>query len=148
MNIISKFFLIVVVIIISLVGCTKGEGGDNKPEPKEKPLSIEGFYIGETYQKNKWQNPMNGYQEWDTTFIDTFSVILDDMDSISFINKNGREWKFELETTNKYMEFYGTHSYRMFKVKPYDSLIVKYWSYGGDGDSFNQSNIDFIGTKQ
>ena len=106
-------------------------------------------YIGNTYQIDKWANSFTNYETRtkDTLFIDTFTVSIISGDTIIFSNK-GIEWKFEFEPDTTYTIWYGSHSFRNFEFADDDSLKVHYWSYGGYGSSFNQTNIDFAGIKQ
>lgn len=132
---------ILTLFMLVLLSCSK-------EDPKIKKISSEeGVYIGNTYQLNKWANPMDGYNERDTTFIDTFFVSFLGEDSIQFANKGG-EWSFMLDKSKFYREWYGSHSNKSFEFKDNDSLAVSYWLYGGAGSSFNQLNIDFEGVKQ
>lgn len=134
-------FLIIEIAFLSLVGCTKDE------KPSNHNNHIAGDYIRNTIRLNTWANAMEGYNEVDTTYVDTFSVALVGIDSVLFSNYNA-EWQFKLDTSNFYIKYDGSHSNIKFEFKENDSLIVNLWSYGGDGASFNQLNLDFIGIKQ
>jgi hypothetical protein len=140
MKLTNKIIQLLPIVLIFL-GCTKDNITPNQPH------TVDGIYIGNTYQINKWANPTEGYQEQDSLFTDTFFVSFVDSDTIVFKNK-GVNWNFLSNTNNYYIEWYGTNSNREFEIHAIDSLTVKYWSYGGFGNNFNQINLEFDGKKQ
>lgn len=112
---------------------------------EDKSSSVEGTYLGNTYRVNTWANPQDSLQQRDTTYLDTFQVELTG-NSIRFRNGD-QSWVFEQTPDHEYIQWNGTHSNHQFGFPHIDSLTYSYWSYGGFGVSFSQTNIDFIGGK-
>ena len=153
-----KILSITIFSLMFLVRCIKDDSNSTDLYPDvyigntndiDSTDSYSGVYIGNTYEINKWANSLTNYetQEKDTLFIDTFLVSIISDDTIIFSNK-GVEWKFKFESDTTYTIWYGSHSLRNFEFVNNDSLKVHYWSYGGYGSSYNQTNIDFAGIKQ
>ncbi|MDX5348443.1 MAG: hypothetical protein LPJ89_08300 [Hymenobacteraceae bacterium] len=136
-------------LFTALVFCFSCSDSNTNTDPKpstEAPPSVAGVYTGTIQEENKWANPASGYHESDTTYEASFKVELLNADSIKFICAV-KEWKFKLDSSNYYMEWYGTHSNRTFDINSPDSLKYSFWTYGGNGTSFSQTNVSFKGRK-
>lgn len=124
------------LIIVFLSSCS---------ETVEK--SVEGEYIGNTNSFSESNNSTNGYHHQDTMYLDTFSIILIDLDSIVFKHKNFL-YKFKLNEIDEYPSLqYSFNSGFMFKIRK-DTLFYSEHSYGGNGINYNRSGLNFKGTKQ
>ena len=74
-------------------------------------------------------------------------------DSIAFTNKKilnvGQkyEYRFKLDTSNHYIEYYGSNYFTSFQIIDFDSLSVRENAYGGSGNSYNSYIMQFEGIK-
>lgn len=115
-----------------------------KEDPVIPPPDPSGHYAGQTNEHDEWANSLEGYNERDSLYLDTFQIQLLGEDSIVFIHQ-AVQWQFPVDSSHIYTEWYGTHSNRTFEWKEPDSLLVRYWYYGGYGTSYNSGTVHFSG---
>lgn len=108
-------------------------------------------YIGNLHNSGSSNYSTNGYQSYDTTYIDTFIVRKIGQNRIEFItNENGGKFTFDINPNNSYFTTLGSHIvYQFFLLgDEMDSLKYNYHSYGGNGQYYINNNSEFIGLKQ
>lgn len=136
----TKNKIVIGIILLFIIGCTKNENQNDSD-------SVAGTYIGNTVEENTWSSPENGIVEKDTTYVDTFIVEITPDNDILFMNK-GYQWMFKVDPSNKYEEYDGPHTARVFRLNVQDSLRVTYWNWSGWLDTYHQTDKNFNGEKQ
>lgn len=127
------------LIMASTISCLK----------RKRHETVDGTYYGEFHESYRSADPLNGYQERDTTYED-FYIVTTDEDSIYFERGNqGQTYitGFALDAENKYTAPSGTRSRWIYEINPPRNLKVSYTNSGGAGFSFNEVNMSFNGRR-